>query len=215
MVGPIPRKTIYAATVIVILALVGGWTIAAGSTTVTGPSQHSSVTVTAPAGFTTAVVQSTPMLTVSDALVTGVFGPAGIQAGPGNGITSAFQNALLGGCGVDTNCNFSAVDSTFGLTQGDTALQVTLSVTQPATTAVGFDVQVEVVYTYNVSTGPTYVASTPQFVFGTGYFDTGAGVLGTIPVALYVDFGVAATTGPSATDVVITMNACQSATVCP
>ena len=213
MVGPIPRKTIYAATLITILALVGGWTIAAGSTTLSGPAQHSSVTVTAPVGFTTAVVQSTPMLTVSSALIAGVYGPAGIQAGPGNGITSAYQNSLLTGCAL--NCNYSSVDSTFALAQGDTALQVTLAVTQPAATAVGFDVQVEIIYTYNVSTGPTYVASTPQFAFGTGYFDTGAGVLGTIPVALYVDFGVPATTGPSATDVVITMNACQSATVCP
>jgi hypothetical protein len=216
MVGPVPRKTIYAATAIAILALVGGWTIAAGTTTSNGPAQHSSVTVTAPAGFTNATVESTQMLTVSSALLGGLV-PAGTQAGgTGHGLNSTeASNAQLTSCThLFCEANYSAVNPTSVLTVGDTALQVMLNVTQTPTGSapLGFDIQVEIIY--DVHAAP----ATNIFAFGTGYFDTQT-TSGANPalfaVALYVDFGNAATTLPSASDIVITMNACQTATVCP
>ncbi|HTS33327.1 MAG TPA: hypothetical protein VMI55_05250 [Thermoplasmata archaeon] len=213
MVGPVPRKTIYAATAIAILALVGGWTIAAGSTVTNGPAQHSSVTVTAPAAFQTAIVQSTQMLTVSGALIA-TLSPAGTQATGNGGLNSTVaHNALLAICATEfCQGNYSAVNPTSGLTVGDTVLQVMLTVTQPLTGPVGFDVQVEIIY--DVLSAPT----TNLFSFGTGYFDTqttSAANPAFFAVALYVDFGTAATNLPSASDIAITMNACQSATVCP
>ena len=44
MVHRVPRKTVYAATVISLLALAGGWTLAAGTTQTVGPAQNSSIT---------------------------------------------------------------------------------------------------------------------------------------------------------------------------
>ncbi len=217
MVQPLPRKTVYAATVIAILALAGGWTLAAGTTAVQGPAQQSSVTVTAPSSFTTAVVQSTQIMTVSQALITGLTGAAGVQAGSGNGLNStSANNAVLASCGaIFCAANYSAVDpspAVGGLVQGDSALQVMLNVTQPAASPVGFDVQVEIIF-------DNFAAPlTNLYSFGTGYFDTGLTTTGNpafFAVALYVDFGTSALNIPSVSHVVITMNQCQEATVCP
>ncbi len=212
MVRRVARKTVYAATLISLLALAGGWTLAAGTTQTVGPSQSSSITVTAPSGFTTAVVQSTQLLTVASNLITGLDGTAGTQAGgTGHGLNSTSTlNAVLTSCaGSFCEENFSAVDASSALTIGDSALQVMLTVTQPLATAVGFDVQVEIIY---ATTGPV------TYAFGTGYFDssvaTGAHAA-FFAVALYVDLGVSATLMPSVSDVVVTMNNCQTATTCP
>jgi hypothetical protein len=211
MVHRIPRKTVYAATVITLLALAGGWTLAAGTTQTTGPAQNSSITVTAPNGFSTAVVQSTQLLSVSSALISGLNGPAGTQAGGGgHGLNSTSTlNAPLTSCaGSFCEENFSSVDGG-ALAIGDSALQVMLTVTQPLANPVGFDVQVEIVF---MTTGPTIYA------FGTGYFDSDTASGGTaafFAVALYVDLGVPATSMPSVSDIVVTMNNCQTATTCP
>jgi hypothetical protein len=212
MVQRVPRKLVYAATVISLLALAGGWTLAAGTTQTVGPAQNSSITVTAPNGFTTAVVQSTQLLSVSSVLISGLNGPAGTQAGGGgHGLNSTSTlNAVLTSC-AGTFCeeNFSAVAGGAALAVGDSALQVMLTVTQPTVTAVGFDVQVEIIYS---TTGPAIYA------FGNGYFDsntvTGAHVA-FFAVGLYVDLGVSATLMPSVSDVVVTMNNCQTSTTCP
>jgi hypothetical protein len=101
------------------------------------------------------------------------------------------------------------VDGGAALTVGDSALQVMLTVTQPTTTAVGFDVQVEIVF---ATAGPSIYA------FGTGYFDSNTAT-GAHPaffaVGLYVDLGVSAILMPSVSDIVVTMNNCQTATTCP
>ncbi len=228
MVSSVPRRTVYAATLMAILALAGGWTLAAGSGAHTGPAQASSVVVTAPTDFRTAVVKDTQMLTVSQALILGLTGSAGKQAtgpSPGNGLnsTGSTANALLAACpAIYCSANYSAVDMTNALTQADSALQVMLNVTQglPATPspAVGFDVQVEIIYT--VASAPL----TNVYAFGTGYFDSGVNSLAsgvTTPgptfyaLALYVDLGTPATNLPSIADVVVTMNQCLVATVCP
>lgn len=212
MVHRVSRKTVYAATLITLLALAGDWTLAAGTTQTTGPAQNSSITVTAPSGFTTAVVQSTQLLCVSSVLISGLNGAAGTQAGgAGHGLNSIkAQNVVLTACaGKFCEENFSAVDVSGALVVGDSALQVMLTVTQPITTAVGFDVEVEIIF---ATTGPAI------YSFGTGYFDSGVSTYTSPPffaVGLYVDLGVAATTLPSVSDNVVTMNNCQTATTCP
>jgi len=211
MIRTIPRKTVYAATLITLLALTGGWTLAAGTTSVAGPNQASSITVTAPTGFATATVQSTQLMTVSPALLAGLNGAAGVQAGTGNGLnSSATTNVVLLSCPVGFCAeNFSAVDGSATLLAGDSSLQAMLTVTQPITVATGFDVQVEILFTVN---------ATPESAFGTGYFDTATST-GVTPamfaVALYVDLGTSALNEPSITHIVITMNSCTTATTCP
>jgi hypothetical protein len=208
----VPRKTVYAATLISILALAGGWTLALGTTSSTGPSQNSSVTVTAPNGFTVATVQSTQMMSVSAALIGSLTGPAGTQDG-GHGLNSSTTlNAQLASCPIGfCEANYSAVDESSALAQGDTALQLMLTVTQPTAGASGFDVQVEIIY--NVTT-----ATPLLYAFGTGYFDsstTSSSAPAFFAVALYVDLGVVSTLEPSINDIVVTMNNCQTATTCP
>jgi hypothetical protein len=214
MIRPIPRKTVYAATLITILALAGGWTLAAGTTTTQGPAQTSNITVTTPTGFVIATVQSTQLMTVSPALISGLNGPAGTQAGPGgNGLnSSSLTNAPLTPCAAAfCELNFSAVDMSSALLAGDTALQVMLTVTQPADSglATGFDVQVEILYT---------VGATALSAFGTGYFDSSTTTTANpafYAVALYVDLGTSALNLPSVGHIVVTMNGCITATTCP
>ncbi len=216
MIRPIPRKTVYAATLITLLALAGGWTLAAGTTTTQGPAQTTNITVTAPQAFAAATVESTQLMTVSPALISGLNGAAGTQTGAGNGLNGAWTNAVLTTCTVNCGENFSAVETSntsglaTGLTVPDTSLQVVLTVAQPSATATGFDVQVEAMYTVG---GVTYYA------FGRGYFNTGnSGGVGTtyIWVGLYVDLGVQpSATGPDLTNVVVSMNGCTVATSCP
>jgi len=154
-------------------------------------------------------------MTVSTVLITGLNGAAGVQTGGGNGLNGQATTAILTACTVNCGENFSAVDTSntlapsAGLVLGDSSLQVVLTVAQPISGATGFDVQVEAIFTVGVTTG---------YAFGTGYFDTGAnGALAGsfIWVGLYVDLGTAATTMPSLTDVVVTMNGCLAATSCP
>lgn len=213
MANRVPRKTVYAVTVIALLALAGGWTLAAGTTQTTGPTQNSSITVTAPNGFSTAVVQSTQLLSVSGVLISGLNGPAGTHAaGAGGGLNSTSTlNAVLNTCaGAFCEENFSAVAGTAALALGDSALQVMLTVSQPTSGPVGFDVQVEIIF---LTTGPGNI-----YAFGTGYFDsstTSAHAPAFFAVALYVDLGVPSTQMPSVSDIVVTMNNCQTATTCP
>jgi|HubBroStandDraft_1064217.scaffolds.fasta_scaffold56162_2 hypothetical protein len=213
MSGTIPRRTVYAATVIAVLALAGGWTLAAGTLQTVGPTQNSSITVTAPNGFAVASVQSTQLLSVSGVLISGLNGVAGTQAqGSGHGLNSTYdQNVVLVAC-AGTGCgeNFSAVAGSASLTVGDSALQVMLTINQPTTAPLGFDVQVEIIY--NLPLGANVYA------FGNGYFDSNSATTpGTavFSVGLYVDLGVASTTMPSVSDIVVTMNNCQTATTCP
>ena len=82
---------------------------------------------------------------------------------------------------------------------------MSLQVTQ-GTVASGFDVQVELIL---VGTPNTYV-------FGNGYFDTSTNTAtSTVWVMLFIDTGVSALTPPSLDHVVVTMNACITATTCP
>lgn len=200
------RRTVYAATIVTLLALAGGWAFAAGTIHSSGPSQNSKITVTAPNGFTDAYVQSTQLIQVSSALLNST-SPAGTQPASSHGLNSSYQtNAMLPSCS-STTClaNYSAVDPSHAMTAGDTALQVALQVNQTAT-ASGFDIQVEI------------LMGSGFYNFGSGYFDTDTGTT-FVWVFLYVDLGVNPITTPLSgdiiSDIVVTFNSCSTATTCP
>jgi hypothetical protein len=204
----VQRKTVYAMTLVTVLALAGAWTFAATLVTQNPPPQSSSITVIAPGSFTTATVQSAGLVGVTSEIAG--LGPAGNQAVPGQaGLNSTVTNAVLPTCSATPDTcggNYSAVDVATGLTLGDTAAQISLEV-HPTALPSGFDVQVELV-----------LAGSPlTYVFGNAYFDTGASATSTtLWVMVFVDTGVpAAPTPPSLVYVVVTMNACQQATTCP
>jgi len=206
MASRIHRRTVYVGTIITLLALAGSWAFAAGTIHSSGPSQNSKITVTGPAGFTDAYVQSTQLIQISDALLNST-APAGTEPSSAHGLNSSYAtNVVLPSCS-STTClaNYSAVDSTHAMVAGDTALQVALQVNQTAT-ASGFDIQIEVLMGSGI------------YVFGSGYFDTGTGTT-FVWTYLYVDLGVNPITTPLAgdvvSDVVVTFNSCSTATTCP
>jgi hypothetical protein len=204
------RRTVYAVTVVALLAIAGGWAFAATFVDQTPPAQNSTVTVVAPNGATE-VVQSTQLITDSSAL-NGELTVAGVQPGGTSGLNSTAQtNAPLPQCsGLTCSGYFSAVAATDPLTSGDAALQVTITAPQGAV-ATGFDVQVEVIY--------TSTTSATVDVFGSGYFNTlttlDTGQTSSVSVFLYIDLGTAATLPPTVTDIVVNVNSCTSATTCP
>jgi hypothetical protein len=208
--GKLEQRTVYAITIAAILAVTGGWAFAATFVNHAPPAQNSGVTVVAPNGAAQ-TVQSTQLITVSPAIV--ALAAAGTQSAGNGGLNSTYlTNVVLNQCAV-ANCtaSYAAVNPSDALVAGTSALQVTLAVPQSATTAVGFDIQVEVIY----DNSSTNAAMT---VFGSGYFDTSTSTNAggsSIAVFLYVDLGTIATVPPSVTDVVITLNGCTSATTCP
>jgi hypothetical protein len=206
MASRIQRRSVYVGTIITLLALAGSWAFAAGTIHSSGPSQNSKITVTGPAGFTDAYVQSTQLIQISSALLNST-SPAGTQPVNAHGLNSSFAtNVILPSCpGNSCLANYSAVDPTHSLVAGDTALQVAMQVNQSAT-ASGFDIQVEVLMASGV------------YVFGSGYFDTDTGTT-FVWTYLYVDLGVNPITTPLAgdivSDIVVTFNSCSTATTCP
>ena len=212
MQRPMQRRTVYAVTLVTILAIAGSWAFAATLVQTTAPSQSSTVTVVQPHGAQE-FVQSSQMMTAS--AWTGGLAGAGVQPGTGHGLNSTYgTNIDLTSCAV-ANCsdNYTAVDATFGVVNSQTALQVVIEANQTGT-PVGFDVQVEVIYQTDATPSVTVYA------FGSGYFDTGVSTngappLSSISVFLFVGLGTASITPPSITDVVITLNSCTSATTCP
>jgi hypothetical protein len=213
MAAKVQRRTVYAITIVSLLALAGSWAFAATVVSHTPPPLNSGVTVVTPNGAAE-FVQSTQMIALNPALATYLAThAAGVQAGTGNGLNSSgATNIELASCG-GLNCsdNFTAVDSTNALNAEDMALQVSIIAPQGATPA-GFDAQVEINF---LSPG----GSPTDYAFGSGYFDTGTsmatGETSSISVFLYVDLGTPATNPPTIESVVITLNQCVSATVCP
>jgi hypothetical protein len=213
MAKNIQRRTVYAITIVSLLALAGSWAFAATVVSQNPPPLNSGVTVVSPNGATE-FVQSTQLIALNPALETYLAThAAGMQAGSGNGLNSSgATNVLLASCaGLNCSGNFSAVDPTNVLTSEDMALQVAIIAPQTATPA-GFDAQVEINFLTDGN-------SPNNFAFGSGYFDTGTsaatGGTSSITVFLYVDLGTLATAPPTIQSVVITLNQCVSATVCP
>src|SRR5580658_5419637 len=134
------RKTVYLVTAAAMVALLGGWTLAV-STTSTGPTQNTNITVTTPGGFATASVVSSHAVVVSPAIA--AYTTAGTQSSTTAGL--AGTPLALGVCATGP-CyeNHLAVNGP-AATAGDYALQIEITVTQPASTGAssGFDFQVE------------------------------------------------------------------------
>jgi hypothetical protein len=213
MTPQIRRRTVYAITIVSLLALAGSWAFAATVVSQHPPPLNSGVTVVSPNGAAE-FVESTQMIALSPALESYLAAhAAGVQAGSGNGLNSSgATNVVLASCaGLNCSGNFSAVDPTNALAAEDMALQVAIIAPQTATPA-GFDAQVEI----NFATDGN---SPNAYAFGSGYFDTGTsaatGGTSSITVFLYVDLGTPATAPPTIASVVVTLNACVSATICP
>jgi hypothetical protein len=196
-------RTIYLVTAALMVAMVGGYALAATTLTTLSPGQSSNVTSTpAPGGFTNIgsvsseqlVVLSTNMVAVSTAGTQ--IGTVGLDGTP----------AALAVCGSNPCAaqNFRPVTPA-SETVGDYGEQIVVSVIQPATggTSMGFDFSVTIV----ASTGTTVA----QGYLATGVSTSATSV--TVPVFVFVD--LTTTTAPVINSLSVVFNQCSSATACP
>jgi len=197
------HRTIYLVTAALMLAMIGGYALAATTVTTLAPGQSSNVTSTpTPGGFTTVGTITSEQLVVLTAAMTGS-ATAGTQVGTLglDGTPTALAVCAAAPCAVQ---GFKMANPATETT-GDYGEQIVVSVTQPATggASTGFDFSI------------TVVASTGTVV-GQGYLATGvstAATAQTVPVFLFVD--LTTTTAPVINSLSVVFNQCASATSCP
>ncbi len=203
------QRTVYLVTAAAMLAMIGGYALAATTVTTLSPQQASNVTQTpSPTGFSGIATITSEQLVV---LTSGMSGAAtaGTESSGAVGLSgtpSSLATCALAPCAA---ANFiTAVPATE--TTGDFGEQIAISVTQPAglaTNSVGFDIAVTLSIT---------VGATTSSVNALAYIATGAngGVSNTtIPVFLFVDLGTVS--APIINSVSVVFNQCSSATACP
>jgi len=202
------QRTIYLITAAAMVAMVGGYALAATSVTTLSPQQSTNVTQTpAPTGFSAATVTS-EQLVVLTAGMTGS-GTSGTQTAGATGLDGtphALATCSAAPCPLGNFITASPATET----TGDFGEQIVLSVTQPAGAAansIGFDLAFQVSITVGVSTST---------VSAIGYLATGSTAVvttSTITVFLFVDLGT--TSAPVINSVNVVFNQCSSATACP
>jgi len=197
-------RTIYIVTAALMVAMIGGYALAATTVTTLNPQQSSNVTNTpAPGGFTgIGSVGSEQLVILSAGMVAAV--TAGTQTSGSVGLSGV--PTALAVCAASPCTAQSFRDASQGAqTTGDYGEQIVVNVIQPATggTSLGFDFSL------------TIAASTGAVV-AQGYLATGvstAGTSETIPVFIFVDLGT--TTAPVINSLTVVFNQCSSATTCP
>lgn len=197
-------RTIYLVTAALMVAMIGGYALAATTVTTLNPQQSSNVTNTpTPGGFANIGAITSEQLVVLTAGMTAsvtagsqTIGSVGLAGTP-----TALAVCAAAPCAVQ---NFRSA-SPATETTGNYGEQIVISVTQPATggTSVGFDFSI------------TVVASTGNVV-AQGYLATGVSSAGTAQtISVYVFVDLTTTTAPVINSLSVVFNQCQSATVCP
>jgi len=197
-------RTIYLVTAALMVAMIGGYALAA-TTLTTGPTQTSNVTTSPTSGFAQGTITSEQLVVVT----AGMAGSAvtGVQSGAVGlaGTTTAIAKCAANPCAAQAFRPVTPASETVG----DYGEQVVLSVTQPiaGTGASGFD--------FSMTISVTISGVTSSVVFQ-GYLSTNtttaAGAV-TVPVYLFADLGT--TTAPVINSISAVFNTCATATTCP
>jgi hypothetical protein len=196
-------RAIYIVTAALMVAMIGGYALAATSLTTLTPGQSSNVTSTpAPTGFANIGTIASEQLVVLTAAMTGS-ATAGTQIGTLalDGTPTALASCAAAPCAPQ---GFRPATPSASTT-GDYGEQLVINVVQPATggTSLGFDFS----FTVFASTGTVVVQ---------GYLATGvstAATAQTVPVFIFLD--LTTTTAPVINSLNVVFNQCASATVCP
>lgn len=197
-------RTIYIVTAALMVAMVGGYTLAL-TTVTTGPNQGSTVTTSPTSAFSQGTVTSEQLVVMTTGMVAlGTAGTNPLTVGLG-GTPTALTACTVATCAAQNFRPFSAATPTVG----DYGEQIVLSVTQPITStgASGFDFSISVSIT---------ISAVPSTVVFQGYLSTGtttAATAMTIPVFLFGDLGT--TTAPVIVSLSMVFNTCSSASSCP
>ena len=202
--GKVRRRTVYVATIAAMLAMAGGFALAASSSlTVPSPSQGAGTGT--PTAFSDATIGSLSIITTDPG------GPSlGTQAAGAPTATLAGTMTAQTACAVKScTTNWAPAQETTTAKSGDYAVELNISTTQPASSPAGFDMQISI----DLSSGTTVTADI--------YVDQGAtgsttGVTAILYLNIYIDTGVANSgTAPTISSYAVTANACGTATSCP
>ncbi|MGD0587540.1 MAG: hypothetical protein ABSA63_01935 [Thermoplasmata archaeon] len=197
-------RTIYLVTAALMVAMIGGYALAATTVTTLNPQQSSNVTNTpAPGGFANIGSIGSEQLVILSAGMTALV-TAGTQTGGTVGLSGT--PTALAVCAVAPCAAQNFRDASQGAqTTGNYGEQVVVNVIQPATggTSLGFDFSVTVVASTGTVVAQGYLATGVSTAVGTE----------TIPVFVFVDLG--STTAPVINSLTVVFNQCSSATACP
>jgi hypothetical protein len=203
------QRTIYLITAAAMIAMVGGYALAATSVTTLSPQQSTNVTQTpSPGGFAGVATVSSEQLVVLSAGMTGS-ATSGTQTSGATGLSGtphALATCSAAPCPLS---NFITATPSTEVT-GDFGEQIVMTITQPsgaASNSIGFDLAVQISVT---------VGATTSTISAIGYLATGSTAVATtsaITVFLFVDLGT--TSAPVINSVNVVFNQCSSATACP
>lgn len=194
------QRTVYLVTIAAMLAMIGGYALAATTVTTLGTPQSSNVTSGGtPGGFSTiAAVTSEELITISTSMSGAT--AAGTQ-GTGIGLSGTPTQLATCSSAPCTVQNFKAASPS--ATVGDYGEQIALNAFQSTTnSAVGFDM------TVTITTSTSTVVA-----FAYLELPTSPASSQTIGVFLYIDLGT--TTAPVIQGVTVVFNQCSSGTSCP
>lgn len=203
------QRTLYLITAAAMVAMIGGYALAATTVTTLSPQQSSNVTQSpSPGGFSTVASVTSEQLVVLSAGMTGA-ATAGTETAGALGLDGSTHALAVCAANPCPLANFiTALPATE--TTGNYGEQIVLTVTQPAgaaTNAVGFDMAI----TFSITVGVT-----TSSVNALGYLDTnasGGASATTVTVFLFVD--LTTSTAPVVNSVSLVFNQCSTATACP
>jgi F0F1-type ATP synthase assembly protein I len=200
-------RTIYLVTAALMVAMIGGYVLAATTLTTLSPGQTTNVTTTPnPTGFTGAAITSEELVVLTAAMTgSHVAGVAGTVAGLNGTTLYALPSCTAAPCAVQNARPASATAETVG----DYGEQIVMTVTQLTTGSVPFDFSLSIAISFTVGGAITLV---PAVGFlATGASGTGATV--TFPLYLFVDLGT--TNAPIINSISVVFNQCSSTSYCP
>jgi len=198
-------RTVYLVTAALMVAMIGGYTLAATSLTTNGPGQTSNVTITSPNGFSTASVTTWQLVVLSAAMAGATTAGTGASATIVAGTPTALTPCAAAPCPAQSfttgNPNTEKL--------ADFAEQIVLSVNQPLHTgaSVPFDVAISIWWVTGLGVNTNVTA---QAYFATNVAGAGAE---TVPVYLFVD--LLSAVPPIINSISIVFNTCSSTTACP
>jgi len=203
------QRTVYLITVAAMVAMIGGYALAATSVTTLSPQQASNVTQSpSPGGFAgIASITSEQLVQLTAGMAGSTGGGTQIAGATGlDGTPKALSTCALGPCPLANFITASPATET----TGNFGEQIVMTVTQPAGVAgnsVGFDMAFAVSMTVGVTTSTV----TALAYIATG--STGVATTSSITVFLFLDLGT--TTAPVINSVGVVFNQCSSASACP
>jgi len=195
-------RTIYLVTAALMVAMVGGYALAA--TTTTGlPAQGSNITGGQPGGFGTIGSVSSEQLVVLTASMTGAQ-VAGTQIGTVAMVGTPYAISKCAATPCTPQYFRPVTPVTPGL--GDYGEQIVLSIAQPTGGSQGFDFSISITINGAATPLPAF-----QGYLATNTTAVAGGV--TVPVYLFVDLGTMV--APVVNSVSMVFNTCSLPTACP